>query len=247
MALPIWMPLRNEHAAPTFDTSRPRELPRYFENLEQLMDRAQITDESEKKKQSVYYVNFDTEQQWKAIPEFEDPNISYQDFKKAIMEYYPEASDGFRYSLQDLELLIGKHQHLGISSVNDLADYHLHFTAITSWLIEKQQLGDLEQRRAYIQAFRPQLLSVIINRLRLEKPDHHPNIPYRVTEVFVATRFILQGIPSSDFTSTATSIPKSPNPTDNVLKIDSLIPFLANVTKSVVKALHVRATADVDR
>ena len=63
-ALPILMPLRKEHTAPTFDTSRSQELPRYFEDLEELMDRAHITDDSHKKKHTVYYVNFATEQQW---------------------------------------------------------------------------------------------------------------------------------------------------------------------------------------
>ena len=148
-ALPIPMPLRKEHTAPTFDPSRSRELPRYFEDLEELMDRAHITDNSQKKKHTVYYVNFATEQQWKAIPEFEDPSISYKEFKQAILGYYPEASDDYIYSRRDLDLLVSRHQHLGITSVKDLADYNLPFMAITSWLIEKQQLDNLEQRRAY--------------------------------------------------------------------------------------------------
>ena len=106
-ALPIWMPLRNEHATPTFDASQPRELTRYFQQLELLMDRAHITDKADKKKEAVYYVDFNTEQYWKAIPEFEDQNKSYKEFKKkALLTFYPDASDNFLYSLRDLDLLI---------------------------------------------------------------------------------------------------------------------------------------------
>ena len=231
------MPLRNRHGAPTFDTSRPRELRRYFEDLEELMDEAHIADDADKKKKAVYYVDFETEQFWKAIPKFEDPNISYEEFKQAILVHYPEAADDFRYSLRDLDLLIGKHQHLGINSVKDLADYNLHFTAITNWLIKKQHLSDLERRRIYIQVFRPQLLTAITNQLRLENPGHHPNIPYPVPKVHAAAEFILLGNYTLEFnTSTATPIPPS---TDNIFTAEHLIPFMAEVTKTVVKTLKI--------
>ena len=56
------MPMCNECAAPTFDSSKPRELSRYFEDLEQLMRRATIALEEEKKQQVLSYVDFNTEQ-----------------------------------------------------------------------------------------------------------------------------------------------------------------------------------------
>jgi hypothetical protein len=56
------MPMRNERAAPTFDSSKPRELSRYFEDLEQLMKRATISDQQDMKKQVLRYVDFSTEQ-----------------------------------------------------------------------------------------------------------------------------------------------------------------------------------------
>ena len=108
MAAPIPMPMRNERAAPTFDTSQPRELPCFFEDLEQLMDRVQIQHEIEKKKQVVRYVDFGTEQIWKMFPKFKDPNKTYEDFKDAIMVHYPDATGDFVYSLRDLDSIIGE-------------------------------------------------------------------------------------------------------------------------------------------
>jgi hypothetical protein len=78
-------------------------------------------------------------------------NKTYENFKDVILVHYPDASGNFVYSIMDL--LIGERQHLGIDSPKDLSDYHLQFIAITTWLISKGQLGDLEQQRAYIRAF----------------------------------------------------------------------------------------------
>ena len=56
------MPMHNEHTAPMFDSSKPRELSKYFEDLKHLMTHAVINTEEEKKKQVLWYVNFNTEQ-----------------------------------------------------------------------------------------------------------------------------------------------------------------------------------------
>jgi hypothetical protein len=108
MATTYTMPMHNERAAPTFDSSKPRELSRYFEDIEQLMKRATISDQQDMKKQVLRYVDFSTEQIWKTFPEFLDDNKTYQDFKDAILVHYPDASGDFVYSIRDMDLLIGK-------------------------------------------------------------------------------------------------------------------------------------------
>src|SRR5277367_2933848 len=235
MALPLFMPMRNEQLAPKFDTSRPRELPRFFEDFEESIFRAQITENSEIKKFLVRYTDFDTEQQWKAIPEFRDSS-SYAEFKAAILSYYPEASNDFAYSFRDLELLICEYQRSGIATVANLCDYHRRFIMISTWLIARKQSDDLEQRRIYIRAFPSPMFTAITNRLQLKFPEHHPSIPYPVTEVYEAARFILQGTSSSQLFQ-----PISPSTTDNVLKIANIAPIIPELTKSIVQALKARS------
>jgi hypothetical protein len=233
MAIPIPMPLRNERIAPKFDTSRPRELPRYFEDFEELIFRAQITDETEKKKFAVRYTDFETEQQWKSLPEFRNSS-SYVEFKAAILFYYPEASDDFAYSLRDLELLIEQYQHSGIATAKHLSEYHLRFMTITTWLIEREHLCELERQRAYIRAFPTQLLAEITKRLQIKDPDHHPNIPYRVSEVYEAARFNLLSLCySSSFQSLSPSI-AIPNTSPS--KIEDLAPLVADLAKNLAEA-----------
>ena len=185
------MPARGELAAPIFDRSKPRELLRYFSDLEYLFDSIPITNEVQKKKHTVRYADFDTEQAWRILPEFSDPTVTYSDYKQAILFYYPDATEDFTFSLQSLDILIRKHQETGIFTARDASDYHLQFLAITTSLIERGHLDQLEQQRAYTSAFRPQSLLAILDRLQIKDPDHHPNIPHAIQDVYEAARFIL--------------------------------------------------------
>ena len=137
--------MRGERTAPIFDGNRARDLPRSFTDIETLFRQAKFTDDNEKKKQVVYYTDFDTEQLWKYIPEFDNPTSTYADFKDAIMDYYPEAAE-FLYSITDIDSLTDERQWTGMTSVQDLSDYHLQFMAITTWLIKKGQLSELGQK-----------------------------------------------------------------------------------------------------
>jgi hypothetical protein len=154
----IPMPLWNKRAALTFDSTKPWELPHFFKDVEQLFDCANVTNELEKKQYVVRYVDYSMEQMWKTFPKFKSAKASYNKFKKAILVHYPDAAGDFIYLLCDMDILIGERYRKGIMTSVDLSDYHLQFVTITSWLIEKNQLGILEQQQAYVWAFQPQLL-----------------------------------------------------------------------------------------
>ena len=232
------MPMRNECTAPTFNTSNPRELPRFFEDLETLMARAAITSEIEKKKHAVKYVDLKTEQIWKTFPEYISPTHTYAEFKSAILEEYPGATDDLGYSIKDIDFLISKAQHKGLATMQDLSDFHLQFMAITHWLISKKYLADLEQRRAYVRAFQPHSLKAIMNRLAITKPDHHPCIPYSIKDVYEAARFILQGS-AAQAVPPALSRPSSlDSPSNNeYLRAETFVAVMADFTKTMNEAL----------
>ena len=104
MAAPtIIMPARGERAALLFDKSRPCEIARFFNDLENLFGRAQITADSDKKKFVVYYTDFETKQIWKSFVEFSAATSSYQNFKDVILEYYPDAAGDYVYSMRDVD------------------------------------------------------------------------------------------------------------------------------------------------
>jgi hypothetical protein len=233
--------MRNERAAPRFDSSNPRELPRFFEDLESLMTRASITTEEDMKKQVLKYTDINTEQMWKTFPEYTLAIHTYAEFKKAILEQYPDATGDFIYSMRDMDLLIGERQRIGITTMQDLSDYHIQFMAITRWLIGKEHLAELEQRRAYIRAFQPQFLGLVMNRLAIKNVDHNTNIPYQIKDVYEAARFILQGASVQVIPSLAPSYQpssSSPMPTSNeYVKTETLTSMMAEFTKSMNEAL----------
>ena len=110
-----------------------------------------------------------------------------------ILLNYPDASGDFIYFIHDMDVLVGEKQRIGINTLNKMADYHMQFLAITKWLIKKKLLSDLEQQPAYTCAFQPVLLNAIMTCLQLKHPDHYPNVPHTIQNVYKAARFVLQG------------------------------------------------------
>ena len=240
MATPIPMPMRNERAAPTFDGSNPCELPKFFEDLESLMERVLITSKTEMKKQVLKYVDIHTELMWKIFPEFINANNTYKEFKDTILDQYPDATGDYIYSIRDMDMLIGERQHVGIATMQDMSDYHLQFLAITRWLISKGHLAELEQQHAYVRAFQPQFLTLVINRLAIKKADHHPNIPYLIKDVYEAVRFILQGASMNVHTSaSSSSSPLMSQNSNEYVKTETFASIMAEFTKTMNEALSI--------
>jgi hypothetical protein len=234
----IPMPLWNERTALTFDNTKPRELPRFFEDVEQLFDCANVTNKSEKKQYIVWYVDYSTEQMWKTFLEFKSAEASYNQFKKAILVHYPDAADDFIYSLHDMDILIGERYRKGIMTSVDLSDYHLQFVTITSWLIKKNQLGILEQQWAYVWAFQLQLLSSIMNQLQLKYQDHHLNTPYKIEHIYEAAWFILQSSPTIGFQAPNVANTSSAEPTPEPgIKKEDLGSLFVEFSKTIIEAI----------
>ncbi|KAH9475920.1 hypothetical protein JR316_0011481 [Psilocybe cubensis] len=82
---------------------------------------------------------------WETLPEFANVAQMYENFKAAILILYPAADDQYRYLLDNMDLLIGTRQRLGIQLLADLAQYHSQFIMITTFLKAKGLLSDLEQ------------------------------------------------------------------------------------------------------
>ena len=243
------LPFRGERGAPTVDITKPRQLIRFFKELEPFFVRANIVSEKEKKDLVLKYVDMDLEEIWERYPEYKNQAASYIDFKKAILAHYPEATGEYLYSLADLDSLIGERYRLGIRTVDDLNNFHNQFEALTSWLLEKDHIGKKEQERAYVGAFQPHLWDLIENRLSIKHMDQHPNVPYPISDVYEAARAILQGsyrgakrhfaqVMSQVATTSPepTSInPSSPEPT---IKMENFGAIISEFTKTMAEILN---------
>ena len=254
-----YMPASGERGAPKFDKTKPRELTRFFSEFERCLARVGINSETEKKSELLRYVDFDTEQIWKRLPEFADITKTYVNFRDAIMVYYPDPTGDFLYSTRDLEILIADCQQKGINTTEELQAYHLAFVGITTWLIEKDHMGDFEQRSSYSRAFQRHLLGNINSRLQLTNLNHHPNKPYQISEIYEAARYLLQCsdtaipasyppiavYPASSSTQVvaspapvvAYSIPVVASPAEPTVKVETFASALADFSKSFTEAI----------
>jgi len=97
------MPYWREQAAPKFNAANPCSIQSYFEDLDVLFIRHQVSDSSEKKRTAVRYTNIETECLWKSALSFSDPACSYEDFTAEIIGMYPEASAEHQYTIPRLQ------------------------------------------------------------------------------------------------------------------------------------------------
>jgi hypothetical protein len=60
---------------------------------------------------------------WKAIPEF-DVTKTFDKFKSAIFKLYPSSESERKWTIADLDKLVGEQLQMGILSVSDLGNYY---------------------------------------------------------------------------------------------------------------------------
>ncbi|CAA7265365.1 unnamed protein product [Cyclocybe aegerita] len=235
---PIYMPPRGDETAPTFDPSKPRELRRYFRDLEFLFDYAQVTDHAARKKHATRYVDIDVADLWECITEFSSADATYNEFKTAVIKLYPEANEDFKFSLSDMDHVVDSRLRLGIHSLNDLADYHREFAAVTIFLVTKGRLATMEQERAFARGFQPNFWLLVARRLQIKDPDHSPDMTYTIENVMDAARFVLRGFSSTIPSPSPTATTPTTSPPPDSVKLEALGPIFSELTKTIVEALQ---------
>jgi hypothetical protein len=144
MAAPSTMPPRGHSSAPKFTPDVPRELQRYFKELELLFGLAQVVDNTENKKHACRYVDIDTVDLWEAIPEF-DGTKTFNEFKSVIFKLYPGSESEHKWTIADMDKLVGEQLWMGILNVSDLRNYYRVFYTITQFLLTKNRISEAEQ------------------------------------------------------------------------------------------------------
>ncbi|KAF8227939.1 hypothetical protein L208DRAFT_1294204 [Tricholoma matsutake] len=102
------MPAVRHHTAPHFVEEEPRELRKYFVELETLLANAQIADDAKKKKQVIRYLKVDTVDTWKSLVSYDGPWQSYKKWKKEVTNLYPGANDDEHWTMADMDKLVRK-------------------------------------------------------------------------------------------------------------------------------------------
>jgi hypothetical protein len=204
VAANILMPAHGDHTAPKFDLTHPRELHCYFSDLDFIFRCAGITDNTEKKQYAVWYVNVNTSKLWEALPKYSNNTKTYSNFTKVIYALYPGSEKKHKWSVADMDKLVGEQQWLGVLSLGDLGEYYRQFLSITSFLISKHWLSTVEQSRAFVHGFQNKSWMCILQCFQLKLCNHFPDDPYRLEDIHEATQYVLHGMTS---TIGSTSLP----------------------------------------
>src|SRR6266850_675462 len=61
------------------------------------------------------------------------------------------------------------------------------------YLVDRNRMSVAEQSQAFFRGFRRDLLNKVLQRLQLKFPDHHPDDPYTLDEIYMAAQYALQG------------------------------------------------------
>jgi hypothetical protein len=85
------IPSPNEKGAPRFDPAKAVELARFFDQVDEIIAENSIEDTDKKKNLLGRYAPATTEMEWKAFVTYKKG--SYEEYKKEIMESYPEAAE----------------------------------------------------------------------------------------------------------------------------------------------------------
>ena len=104
--------------------------------LQRARGSANITAHDIKKKHACRYVDIDTSELWESLPEYIAGN-SFDDFRTAIHKLYPGSEDDRKWSISNMDKLVGEQLWIGIYNAGDLGLYYRSFYNITQFLRNK--------------------------------------------------------------------------------------------------------------
>jgi hypothetical protein len=231
------MPPRGHGSTPKFTPDVPRELQRYFKELELLFGPAQVVDDTEKKKHTCRYIDIDTADLWEAIPEF-DGTKTFDKFKSAIFKLYPSSESERKWTIADMDKLVVEQLRVGILDVSDLGNYYQVFYTITQFLLTKNPISEAEQSRAFTRGFQPDLWCRISRRLEIKLPNHDPDDFYPLFEINETAKHVLHGISQNGFLqSSVTSTAPPTQPASPYVKAEDLSTLFEQMAQSFLKVL----------
>ncbi len=172
------------------DLTDPHKIFRYFEDLEILFAKHNISDSQEKKQAAVYYPSVKVEALWKTTLTFSDPTYLYENFKAKIIALYPEAKP--QHTLEELEKLIADCTRTPICSREELGEYNHNFLLVSHFQISKDRISWIDQSCYFLASFEPILAVAIHSLLERKFLDHLPVDPYKTEDIYDAALYALE-------------------------------------------------------
>ena len=114
--------------APKFSASKPKELRRFIRQLEDLWKEAGIDSPEERKQGLGKYADQESEEEWRALDTY-GVGHSWEEFKKEILENYPEASAAERGTPARIRQIVREAEGIEMGDTTKLYAYRRAFLA----------------------------------------------------------------------------------------------------------------------
>ena len=76
------------------------------------------------KQHAIRFIDVDTSELWESMPSYSDNTITFQEFVKAVHALYPGSEEERKWSVADMDKLVGERSRLGVISLGDLGEYY---------------------------------------------------------------------------------------------------------------------------
>ncbi|KAG5349797.1 hypothetical protein C0989_001830 [Termitomyces sp. Mn162] len=127
-----------------------------------------------------------------------------ESYLRELPQYFKE----LEYLFADCGITDNTQKKDGLATLGRFSDYYRDFQCIARWLLTNSKLYHNEECCLFQQGIPTSLWSKIICCLEITLPDHHPEDPYDIDQVFEGAKWVLKG--------TDTSMTKTSNGTSGI-------------------------------
>jgi hypothetical protein len=167
--------------------------------------------------------------------------MSYADFEAAVLKLYPGMDADRKYSLADLDTLVGTHARTGIHSKADFSEFYRGFSAISTYLVNIGRLSTSEQSCSFCRAMQPaSLWEHVHQRLQIERPDVHPDDLSALADLKEAADFVLEGTSIAATSSDVTSPVHPKQEAEMAVLINSVTKLADVLAQNTLRAANAR-------
>ena len=198
------MPIRTSKEAPRFQGSASG-LERYIEDIELLCADRQKSGDAELIRWAIYYTDEKSSDTWVATRDALESPKTWEDFKKAIQDIYPEAQPDRRHTISALRAITDRFQAQGVNSEMVLAEYFREFSSTANYLVSKHRMTKCEASILFISSFPKEFRADITTQLTIKCPDVCPDDGYNLKDMDSAAQFVSYYPASSDTSASLSS------------------------------------------
>ncbi|KAH8802319.1 hypothetical protein DL96DRAFT_1718947 [Flagelloscypha sp. PMI_526] len=151
--------------APKLKKDETSELLRFLDQYEEELKKASVTDDDEKIKKVVHFVDTPLQREWEALDSFSGKN--WDKFKEELKKNYPEALHDVHGAMEGLTKLSHRYNGINGYSKTMLATYSREFK--TEWHKAKDALGEREGVLRYLSSLSEPFREKILSRLQTQR------------------------------------------------------------------------------